>query len=161
MGSFHAFPEGSTLLCLILHPHLYPESPSYTRHPTCTRAVQKTHIYTHSKSASFKVIFKGTWNMSFDVQRNENTDWPHTPESMLNVCTCASVSMCILDRCMAVSRLSFYLSLSLWDERLLIIVWSVSVSTSEMWLSNLIKNDSKKRMWNNLQDLEQKPFVLR
>lgn len=37
------------------------------------------------------------------------------------------------------------LSLSLWDERLLIIVWSVSVSTSEMWLSNLIKNDSKKK----------------
>lgn len=154
MGSVHAFPEGSTLLCLILHPHLYPESPSYTRHTTCTRAVQKTHIHTHSKSASFNVFSKEleTWVLMYSAMKKQ-ADY-----ILQRGCWMRAHVHPYLDHCMAVSRLSFYLSL--WDERLLIIVWSVSVSTSEMWLSNLIKNDSKKRMWNNLQDLEQKPFVL-
>jgi len=52
MGSFHAFPEGSTFLCLILHAH-----PSHTGHTTCTRAVQ-THIHRHSKTATFNVFSK-------------------------------------------------------------------------------------------------------
>ncbi len=112
-GSFNAFPKGSTLLCLILHPHLYPEPTSWTQNTTRTRAIQMhTHTHTHTHTQIPRQLplmsFQRNLKHEFYVQCDEKTDWPQTPEWVQNACTCAPMSMRIPDRCTAVSPLSFW-----------------------------------------------------
>lgn len=117
------------------------------------------HIHTHILSLLALMSFQRNLKHEFwcTVWRVKKRLTTYSREGAERMHMC--VRICVYSRLLYGCKPTFYLSLR--DERLLIIVWSVSVSTSEMWLSNLIKNDSKKRMRNNLQDLEQKPFVLR